>query len=228
MAGAEGNGIMKRMWTGVGDFFDERFDMRRVIKEFAEHNVPDHVNWLYCFGGITFLCFLIQLVTGILLAFYYQPTMDQAYSSILHIMDDMPFGVFIRSLHAWTANIMILMVILHMLRVFFHAAYRPPRELNWLTGVLLFFITVTFGFSGYLLPMNQLSYWATKVGSEISASMPFIGPSIQAFLLGGAKIADATLTRFYAIHVVILPVTITILLGLHFLMVRKQGIADPL
>ncbi len=227
MAGEKGN-IFKRAWTAVADFFDERFDMRRVVSEFAGHNVPAHVNWLYCFGGITFLAFLIQALTGILLAFYYQPTIDQAYSSVLHIMEDVPFGVFIRSLHAWTANIMILMVILHMLRVFFHAAYRPPRELNWMTGVILFFTTVTFGFSGYLLPMNQLSYWATKVGSEIAGSMPFVGSEIQTFLLGGTKIADATLSRFYAIHVIILPIAISVLLGLHFLMVRKQGIADPL
>lgn len=227
MAANQGN-IFRRAWTGAGDFFDERFDMRRVLKEFAGHEVPAHVNWLYCFGGITLLCFLIQALTGILLAFYYEPTIDTAYDSILNIMDDVPFGVFLRSLHAWTANIMILMVILHMLRVFFHAAYRPPRELNWMTGVLLFFITVTFGFSGYLLPMNQLSYWATKVGSEIALEMPLIGTQIHAFLLGGEKISDATLSRFYAIHVVILPITIGILLGLHFLMVRKQGIADPL
>lgn len=210
------------------DFFDERFDARRALKEFAEHNVPDHVNWLYCFGGITFLAFMVQALTGILLAFYYQPSTETAYRSVLHIMDDVPFGVIVRSLHAWTANIMIIMVIVHMLRVFFHGAYRPPRELNWITGVLLFFMTITFGFSGYLLPMNQLSYWATKVGTEIAGAMPFVGSYIQAFLLGGEKIGDATLTRFYAIHVIILPVTLTAFMVLHFIMIRKQGIADPL
>jgi len=216
------------MKLGVVDFLDERFDVRRVTKEFVNHPVPDHVNWLYCFGGITFLCFLVQAVTGVLLAFYYQPTTDAAYRSILHIMDDIPFGVLIRSLHAWTANIMIIMVVFHMLRVFFHGAYRPPRELNWLTGVILFFITITFGFSGYLLPMNQLSYWATKVGTEIAGAIPFIGQYVQAFLLGGEKIGDATLTRFYTIHVIILPITISALLVAHFFMIRKQGIADPL
>lgn len=212
----------------IADFFDERFDMRRVLREFADHNVPPHVNWLYCFGGITFLCFLIQVLTGILLAFYYQPSTDAAYRSVLHIMDDVPFGVIVRSLHSWTANLMIIMVVFHMFRVFFHGAYRPPRELNWLTGVLLFFITITFGFSGYLLPMNQLSYWATKVGTEISGAMPFMGQYIQAFLLGGEKISDPTLTRFYALHVVILPVVLSMFLALHFVMIRKQGIADPL
>lgn len=217
-----------RPLKAIGDFFDDRFEMRRVLREFADHNVPDHVNWLYCFGGVTFLCFLIQALTGILLAFYYQPTAEGAYSSVLRIMDDVPFGVIVRSLHSWTANIMIIMVIFHMLRVFFHGAYRPPREMNWLTGVLLFFMTITFGFSGYLLPMNQLAYWATKVGTEIAGAMPFVGQYIQAFLLGGEKIGDATLTRFYAIHVIILPVVLTGTLLLHFLMVRKQGIADPL
>ncbi len=216
------------MSLGVVDFLDERFEVRRVFREFAEHPVPAHVNWLYCFGGITFLCFMIQAVTGVLLAFYYQPTTANAYTSVLHIMDDIPFGWLLRSIHSWTANIMIIMVIFHMLRVFFHAAYRPPRELNWLTGVILFFVTVTFGFSGYLLPMNQLSYWATKVGTEIAGAMPLIGGYIQAFLLGGEKIADPTLTRFYAIHVVILPIVISALLVAHFFMIRKQGIADPL
>ncbi len=216
------------MKLGVIDFLDERFEVRRGWREFANHPVPSHVNWLYCFGGITFLSFLIQLVTGVLLAFYYEPSMETAYSSVLHIMDDLPFGVLIRSLHAWTANIMIIMVVFHMLRVFFHGAYRPPRELNWLTGVILFFITITFGFSGYLLPMNQLSYWATKVGTEIAGAIPFVGQYVQVFLLGGEKIGDATLTRFYTIHVIILPITISALLAAHFLMVRKQGIADPL
>jgi len=217
-----------RPLKAIGDFFDERFEMRRVLREFADHNVPDHVNWLYCFGGITFLCFMIQALTGIMLAFYYQPTSDGAYTSVLHIMDEVPFGVIGRSLHSWTANIMIVMVIFHMLRVFFHGAYRPPRELNWLTGVMLFFMTITFGFSGYLLPMNQLSYWATKVGTEIAGAIPYVGQYVQAFLLGGEKIGDATLTRFYTIHVIILPVVLSGTLVLHFLMVRKQGIADPL
>jgi len=216
------------MKLGVVDFLDERLDVRRIAREFAGHRVPDHVNWLYCFGGIAFLCFLVQAVTGVLLAFYYEPSTETAYSSVLHIMDDVPFGVLLRSLHAWTANIMIIMVIVHMLRVFFHGAYRPPRELNWVTGVILFFLTVFFGFSGYLLPMNQLSYWATKVGSEIAGAMPFVGQYVQAFLLAGEKIGDATLTRFYAIHVVILPITISALLAGHFYMIRKQGIADPL
>ncbi len=216
------------MSLGVVDFLDERLDVRRISREFAEHKVPDHVNWLYCFGGITFLCFLIQAATGVLLAFYYRPGSDTAYTSVLHIMDDMPYGVVIRSLHAWTANIMIIMVIVHMLRVFFHGAYRPPRELNWVTGVLLFFMTVTFGFSGYLLPMNQLSYWATKVGTEIAGAMPFVGGYLQDFLLAGSKIGDATLTRFYTIHVIILPIVLSMFLAAHFYMIRKQGIADPL
>lgn len=212
----------------VLDFFDERFDVRAAGKEAAEHPVPSHVNWLYCFGGITFLCFVVQAVSGILLAFYYTPSYDEAYDSILNIMEDVPFGIFLRSIHAWTSNIMILMVTLHMLRVFFHGAYRPPREFNWVTGVLLFFITITFGFSGYLLPMNQLSYWATKIGAEIAGAMPFIGAQASVFLLGGAKIGDATLSRFYAIHVIILPLVIMALLGAHLKMVRAKGIADPL
>ena len=147
---------------------------------------------------------------------------------MLNIMEQVPFGAFVRGLHAWTANVMILMATLHMLKVFFISAYRPPREFTWVSGVTLFFVTVFFGFSGYLLPMNQLSYWATTVGTEIAGAFPFVGSYVQLFLLGGGKISGETLTRFYALHVLVLPATIIVLLAAHFSMIRRQGISEPL
>lgn len=209
-------------------FFDRRYRIREPLEYQLNKRIPSHLNWTNCFGGMTFITFGIQVLTGILLAFYYRPTMDEAYSSVLYIMNEVPFGAFVRGLHAWTANVMIALAILHMLKVFSIGAYRPPREFTWISGVFLFFVTVTFGFSGYLLPMNELAYWATTVGTEIAGAMPFIGEYAQVFLLGGTQITGATLTRFYALHVLVLPAIILILLAAHFVMIRRQGISEPL
>jgi len=209
-------------------FFDRRYRIRGAVEGQMNKRMPRHLTWTNCFGGMTFVCFLIQVVTGILLAFYYKPTMDEAYASVQRIMEDVPFGAFVRSVHAWTSNVMILLVTVHMLKVFFLSAYRPPRELTWVSGVLLFFLTLFFGFSGYLLPMNQLSYWATTVGAEIAGGLPIVGDEIRRFLLGGDVVSDATLTRFYTLHVVVLPALVVTFLGAHFAMIRRQGISQPL
>ena len=209
-------------------WLDRRYRLREPVEYQLNKRIPAHLNWTNCFGGITFVCFSLQALTGILLAFYYKPTMAEAYPSVLRIMETVPFGAFVRGLHAWTANIMIFMVLLHLLKVFFISAYRPPRELTWVSGVTLFFVTVFFGFSGYLLPMNQLAYWATTVGTQIAGAFPFVGKYAQLFLLGGNKISGETLTRFYALHVLVLPAVIIVLLAAHFSMIRRQGISDPL
>jgi quinol-cytochrome oxidoreductase complex cytochrome b subunit len=209
-------------------YLDRRYRLREPLEYQLNKRIPAHLNWTNCFGGITFVCFSLQALTGILLAFYYKPTMAEAYTSVLRIMEEVPFGAFVRGLHAWTANVMIFMAILHMLKVFFISAYRPPRELTWVSGVLLFFVSVFFGFSGYLLPMNQLAYWATTVGAEIAGAFPFIGEYARLFLLGGGKIGGETLTRFYALHVLVLPAAIIVLLAAHFSMIRRQGISEPL
>jgi quinol-cytochrome oxidoreductase complex cytochrome b subunit len=209
-------------------WLDRRYRLREPLEYQLNKKIPGHLNWTNCFGGITFVCFMLQALTGILLAFYYKPTLEEAYPSVLRIMEEVPFGAFVRGLHAWTANVMIFMAILHMLKVFFISAYRPPREFTWVSGVLLFFTTVTFGFSGYLLPMNQLAFWATTVGTEIAGAMPLVGGVAEVFLLGGGKITGETLTRFYAIHVLVLPAAILLLLAAHFSMIRRQGISEPL
>jgi quinol-cytochrome oxidoreductase complex cytochrome b subunit len=191
--------------------------------------VPRHAtNYVYCFGGIAFVLFVILAITGILLAVYYQPTPDEAYSSVLKISTQVQFGWWVRSIHKWAAGGMVLLVLLHTLRVFFTGAYKAPRELNWLTGVLLLVITMGFGFTGYLLPWDQKAYWATKVGTDIAGSVPLLGHFLLVSLRGGEQISAATLGRFYDLHVLVLPAIIIILLLGHFWMIRRHGISGRL
>lgn len=210
-------------------WLDERFEVLPGLQKFLNKPVPIHATRLpFCLGGVTFFFFFVQVVTGILLTFYYRPTTAEAYDSILFIMNNVTFGWLIRSIHIWAANLMIVSVILHMLRVYVYGAYKKPRELNWMAGVLLLVSTLGLGFTGYLLPWDQLAYWATTVGTEIAGSVPLIGQPIMLLLRGGEGITDLTLTRFYGIHVIVLPLAIILLLGLHFVMIRRQGISGPL
>jgi quinol-cytochrome oxidoreductase complex cytochrome b subunit len=191
--------------------------------------VPKHAtNYIYCFGGIAFVLFVILAATGIMLAIYYQPTPDKAYQSVLDITTNVKFGWLIRSIHRWAAGGMVLLVFAHMLRVFFTGAYKAPRELNWLTGVLLLVLTMGFGFTGYLLPWDQKAYWATKVGTDIAGSVPLVGHFLLVSLRGGEQISAATLGRFYDLHIMVLPAVILILLLGHFWMIRRHGISGRL
>ena len=191
--------------------------------------VPRHAtNYIYCFGGIAFVLFLILAATGVLLAIYYQPTPDTAYQSVVDISTLVQFGWWIRSIHHWAAGAMVLLVFIHLLRVFFTGAYKAPRELNWLTGVALFMLTLGFGFTGYLLPWDQKAYWATKVGTDIAGSVPILGHFTLVSLRGGEQISAATLGRFYDLHVLVLPAVIVIFLIGHFWMIRRQGISGRL
>lgn len=211
-------------------WLDERFKLRELLPPIVKHPAPENVisNPLYCLGGTAFLCFLILVATGIILAMYYKPTPSEAYKSVEHIMTAVPMGSLIRSIHHWAANTMIAAVMLHMIRIYFMGAYKKPRELNWVVGVFLLLTTTTFGFSGYLLPWDQLAFWATKIGTGIAGAIPVVGGYISLILIGGSDLGAETLTRFYAIHVLILPIAIAGLLGLHFLMVRIQGISGRL
>ncbi|MCE8427647.1 MAG: cytochrome b N-terminal domain-containing protein [Candidatus Methanoperedens sp.] len=211
-------------------WFDERFKLSELLPPIVKHPAPDNVisNPLYCLGGTAFLCFLILVITGIFLAMYYKPTPLEAYNSVEHIMTVVPMGSLVRSVHHWAANAMIAAVMLHMMRIYFMGAYKKPRELNWVVGVSLLLITTTFGFSGYLLPWDQLSFWATKIGTGIAGSIPIIGGYISLILVGGNDIGAETITRFFTIHVMILPITIAVFLILHFAMVRIQGISGRL
>jgi menaquinol-cytochrome c reductase cytochrome b subunit len=207
---------------------DERLGIRDAIKKNMSKPVPYHVNLTFCFGGISFFVFLILLFTGVLLLMYYRPTTGEAYESVVLITNVVSYGWLIRGLHHWGANLMVLMVMLHMARVFFYGAYKPPRDFNWVIGVVLLLLILMFGFSGYLLPWSQVSFWATTVVTDAIGALPAAGKTIQYFLRGGPEVGQLTLTRFFALLVVVLPAVTIALLFLHFGMLRKQGISGPL
>jgi len=213
----------------VVDWIDERFQIVEPIRKMLKKPVPIFATrWMYCLGGITFMLLVIQGITGVMLAFYYKPSPEEAYASIQFIENEVRFGAAIRSIHHWSANGTIIMVVAHLLRVFITGAFKSPRELNWVTGVILFILTLAFGFTGYLLPWDQRAYWATTVGTGIAGGIPQIGELALVFLRGGWDVTAVTLSRFYALHILVLPAIIIILLAGHFWMIRRQGIARPL
>jgi quinol-cytochrome oxidoreductase complex cytochrome b subunit len=214
------------MWQNLRTWFRERVPVKwEVFEELAREPIPYHIkSWFYCLGGTPLMLFLIQVVTGILLTFYYVPSPDHAYESIRHVTEDVPFGWWVRGLHHWAANLMILAVFLHTVRVFITGAYRRPRELNWMVGLGLLATTLTFGFTGYSLVYNQLSYWATTVGTNIAGETPLVGPHLLAFLRGGGTVTSNTLTRFFTLHIGGLPTAMVVLLALHILLIRTHGV----
>ncbi len=216
----------KPMPRRVWQWLDGRYDLTTLLHALLHVEIPFNARTYY-FGGITLFFFGVQAITGTLLAVYYQPTPDTAYDSILFIMNQVHFGWLIRSIHAWSANFMILFCVLHLLRVFFQGAYKKPREVTWIMGILLLGITLAFGFTGYLLPWDQRAYWATVVGSEIAGAVPGVGQQMLVFLRGGTEITARTLSRFFGMHVLMLPLTLAGVLVVHVTMVHQQGLADP-
>jgi cytochrome b6 len=216
------------MRTKVANWLGERIDISTVRELIQHKTVPVHsaTRWYY-FGGITLFLFGIQVVTGILLLFYYRPTVGEAFDSVRFIMTRVEFGWLIRSIHSWSANLLIFTAFVHMFSVVFTHAYRPPRELTWLSGIVLLGLMLGFGFSGYLLPWNQISYFATKVGTDVAASAPLVGPAIARFLRGGEDIGGATLTRFFAFHVMVLPLITGGFVVMHVLLIQKNGMSTP-
>ena len=211
---------------GVLNWIEERVPVQSWI-EASLHVVIPRSAHTYYLGGITLFCFVVQATTGILLALYYQPTPETAYDSVLVIMNQLNFGWLIRSVHAWSANLMIIFCIFHLLRVVVQGAYKKPREITWMVGMLLLFVTLGFGFTGYLLPWDQRAFWATTVGTEIAGAVPFIGKFVLDFLRGGSDVSAATLTRFFGVHVLVLPVALVGVLVVHLLLIHQQGLADP-
>jgi hypothetical protein len=219
----------KPILSRTADWFDTRYEISDPLSKFLSKPVPNFARrWWYCLGGITAFLFVVQGLTGIMLAFYYKPTPEQAYSSIQFIETQVNFGSAVRMIHHWSANAMILMCTAHMIRVFIMGAYKKPREFNWVSGVMLLLFTLGFGLTGYLLPWDQRAFWATTVATEIGAAIPVIGNLILIFARVGWVIAAETLTRFYALHILILPLITIASMGAHFLMVRRQGVAKPL
>jgi cytochrome b6 len=213
----------------VIDWLDERLDLNEVRHFVAEKGVPVHAQkiWYYL-GGMTLFLFGVQAFTGILLLLYYRPSAAEAYESVQFIVTQVQFGWLIRNVHSWSANLLIGLAFAHLFSVFFLKSYRKPRELTWVSGILLLFLMLGFGFSGYLLPWNELSFFATKVGTGIAGAVPLIGHFSLRLLRGGDDVTGATLSRFYGLHVAVLPALATSLVALHLLFVQRQGMSVPL
>lgn len=212
----------------VFDWLDERFELKPLIEFGRKKTVPVHkYSFFYYLGGITMVLFVVMVFTGILLLLYYQPGTESSYESVRLIMTKVKFGWLFRSIHHWSSNLMMLFAMLHMMSVFFTKAYRKPRELTWITGFVLLALGLGLGFSGYLLPWDELAFFATKVGTDIAGAIPFVGEGIKEFLRAGPDVTGATLTRFYAFHVALLPAIFTTFLVLHLVFVQRQGMHAP-
>jgi hypothetical protein len=211
------------------EWVDERYKISGPLSEIASKPVHSFARrWWYCLGGITAFLFIVQGTTGIMLAFYYKPTAAEAYASIQFIESEVYFGAAIRAIHHWSANGMIVMCVAHMIRVFVMGTYKAPRELNWVSGVMLLILTLAFGFTGYLLPWDQRAFWASTVGTEIAGSVPAVGNLVLIFLRDGWGVTEATLGRFYGLHILVVPIITVLFMLVHFMMVRRLGVKRPL
>ena len=219
-----GQSVVRTVWK----FLDERFLLSELVAFARKKTVPEHGrSFWYFFGGICLFLTAVQVATGGLLLLYYTPLVEGAHESVQFIMGGVKFGWLIRSVHSWTANILIAMMFVHMFSTFFLKAYRKPRELTWMTGFVLLVLFMAFGFSGYLLPWNELSYFATRVGTDIAGSLPLVGPWLKTVILGGPEVSQATLSRFYWFHVALLPVLALALVAVHVILVQTLGMSKP-
>jgi menaquinol-cytochrome c reductase cytochrome b subunit len=209
------------------DWIEERSGMVGAINYFLFRKVPAETNWWHTLGSATLTAFLVQLVTGVILAMYYKPDPDSAYRSIEHITNDLTLGWLVRGMHRWGASVFIILLFLHMGRVFLFAAYKYPRELNWLIGAAILLLAMLEGFTGYLLPWDQTAYWATVVGININANAPIAGPFLGDFLRGGQEIGSDTLARFYSLHMLLIPGALIGLITLHLYLVIRLGVTPP-
>lgn len=220
-----GEGILKNK---IKHWFDERLDLEKLekpLKKQATKPLPKNITWFHTLGSMSLFFFVSQVLTGILLLIYYRPTVHDAFESVKFIMTTAYMGWLYRQIHAWGANLMIIVVFLHMLRTFITGSYKKPREITWVLGVLLFILTLVFGFTGYLLPWNQLAYWATTVGTEVAGAVPFVGEFTKILLRGGQSVGGETISRFFVVHVIILPWVLFFIISIHLFLVRYQGIS---
>src|SRR5262249_16393570 len=210
------------------NWLDERLSLSTIAALAEKKEVPLHRHsiWYY-FGGMTLFLFAVQVVTGILLLLYYRPSAENAFESVQFIMAEVRFGWLIRSIHSWSANVLVAVLFIHLFSVFFLRAYRRPRELTWITGVLLLFLSLAFGFSGYLLPWNTIAFFATRVGTEVAGVVPVAGHFLVRFLRGGDEVTGGTLTRFFGFHVAVLPALLMLIVGVHLLLVQRHGMSIP-
>ena len=213
----------------LADWLRERYQIDQLTSFLKKKDVPIHKGFIwYYFGGITLFLFLIQVLTGILLLLYYKPGADTAFESVQFLITKVKYGWLIRSIHSWSANLMVLSAFIHMFSNLFTRSYRKPRELTWISGMVLFILALGFGFSGYLLPWNELAFFATKVGTDIAGAVPFVGKQIVIFLRGGEDVTGGTLSRFFGFHVAVLPGIFTVFLAAHLALIQFQGISTPL
>ncbi|MCF6192000.1 MAG: cytochrome bc complex cytochrome b subunit [Candidatus Hydrothermae bacterium] len=219
---------MKGLVLGIWRWVDERTQISRVVRAtLTEYMVPANLNFWYTMGSLLLACFVIQIVTGILLLIYYVPETSKAFESVKFITSAVPYGWLIRRLHAMTANLFVLVLFLHMLSTLYMGSYKKPREIQWMTGVILFGLVLTEALSGYLLPWSQLSYWATTVATNAIGSIPKIGDMLVVWVRGTPKVSQFTLGRFFAMHVSLIPFTILMFIAIHLLFMRLTGISAP-
>jgi len=210
------------------DWVDERTSLSAAMRWAMFRKVPKGVNWFYTLGSGAMFAFLSQAVTGVFLAMYYRPdAAGGAYESTRHLTNEVFLGEFVRGMHRWGSTVMLVLVFLHMARTFFFGAYKYPRELNWIIGVVLIILTMTMALTGYLLPFDQRSYWATIVAVNINGTGPIVGPFLADFMRGGAEFNATTLSRFYALHMMVVPGLLAALMGAHIYLVMKLGITAP-
>ena len=209
------------------DWVDERTSLSGGLRWAMFRKVPKGTNWFYTLGSATMFAFLSQATTGVFLAMYYDPSATNAYESTRHLTNEVFLGEFVRGMHRWGSTVMVILIFLHMGRTFFFGAYKYPRELNWIIGAVLLILTMAMSFTGYLLPFDQRSYWATIVGVNINGTGPMVGPFLSDFLRGGAEFGATTLSRFYAIHMLLIPGAIAALIGAHLYLVAKLGTTAP-
>src|SRR6476659_1725672 len=229
----EGNGTVttkdaaKEAGVTVVDWVDERTSLSGPARWLMFRKVPKGTNWFYTLGSGTMFAFLNQAITGVFLAMYYDPSPTRAYESTRFITNDVFLGELVRGMHKWGATVMVVLIFLHMARTFFFGAYKYPRELNWIIGVALVILVFVMGLTGYLLPFDQRSYWATIVANNITASGPLVGPYLADFLRAGPEFGATTLSRFYSIHMLLVPGLIGALIGAHLYLVAKLGTTAP-
>jgi quinol-cytochrome oxidoreductase complex cytochrome b subunit len=209
------------------DWLEERSGLVGGVRYFLFRKVPGDTGWWHTLGSATLTAFLVQLVTGVILAMYYKPSPAEAHSSVEHITHDLTLGWLVRGMHRWGASVFIILMFMHMGRVFLFGAYKYPRELNWIIGVLLLATGLFEGLTGYLLPYDQTAYWATVVAININGTAPFVGPYLASLLRGGAEIGPDTLARFYSLHMLLVPGALMALIGLHLYLVVRLGVSSP-
>src|SRR5579862_9183581 len=216
-----------RLISQIGEWFDKRLQLAAPIRETVQHPVPrSTASWWYVFGSAALIVFCLQLVTGILLALTYVPSAGEAWNSLQVINHDLTLGWFLRAMHGWGSNFMLALVLIHMVQVFLFGAYKYPRELTWMVGVFLLLMTLGMAFTGQVLRFDQDAYWGLGIGASVMGRVPDLGGALVNLLLGGPIIAGDTLSRFFALHVFVIPGLLIALVGLHLLMVLKLGISE--